>query len=82
MMRNTQRLLIVDDQDLSIAPIVAYLQRNGYEVASAASGEAALSALAEVDFQVMVTDLDMPGMDGMQLVQHAAQLHPHLDLGR
>ena len=64
-----ERVLVVDDE-LSMREFLAILLgREGYDVRLAASGEAALEALAAEPFDLMLTDLSMPGIDGMELVQ-------------
>jgi len=70
----SKRVLVVDD-DASIRESFEYhLGRAGYEVASAGSAEAALGMLAELEPGVVITDIRMPGMDGLELLQriHAA----------
>jgi len=67
------RVLAVDDNPESLSVIALMLERYGAEVVTVSSGEAALDALSHaVDnhpFDALVSDLAMPGMDGMQLVR-------------
>ena len=63
------RVLVVDD-DASLRRILEYnLAEEGYAVATAASAEEALKALDRASFDLVVTDIKMPGMDGMQLLR-------------
>ncbi len=63
-----ERVLVVDDE-LSMREFLAILLgREGYDVALAGSGEEALGILAQQPFDLMLTDLSMPGIDGMELV--------------
>ncbi|GAB4256149.1 sigma-54-dependent transcriptional regulator [Deferrisoma sp.] len=63
------RVLVVDD-DASLRRILEYnLAEEGYAVATAASGEEALEKLDRAAFDLVVTDIKMPGMDGMDLLR-------------
>ncbi|GAB6061943.1 sigma-54-dependent transcriptional regulator [Deferrisoma palaeochoriense] len=63
------RVLVVDD-DESLRRILEYnLAEEGYAVATAASGEEALEKLDRASFDLVVTDIKMPGMDGMDLLR-------------
>jgi DNA-binding NtrC family response regulator len=63
------RVLLVDDE-LNMAKTQAkILQRKGYVVETASNGREALRALGETPFDVVITDLKMPTMDGMQLLR-------------
>jgi DNA-binding response OmpR family regulator len=74
------RVLAVDDQryfrELSAAPLTA--EGNAAETAS--SGEEALQILARSDFDLVLTDLVMPGMDGSELVHRIKQRNPEQDV--
>jgi two-component system, cell cycle response regulator len=66
---SAQRILVVDDSDVTRALLVRALQRAGYEVITARDGaEGAVAALREQP-AVVVTDLEMPVMDGYQLLR-------------
>jgi sigma-B regulation protein RsbU (phosphoserine phosphatase) len=61
------RALLVDDDPLLLALLSAFLDSRGYEVAQAADGEAALALLPGGGFNLVITDRNMPRMDGMAL---------------
>ena len=64
-----RKILAVDDS-LSIRQTVRLtLTMAGYEVSEADSGQAALDACDKASFDVVVTDLNMPGMDGIELIR-------------
>lgn len=63
------RILAVDDQRYFRELIEGLLTDEGYEVVTASSGEEALHVLEREDFEVVLTDLVMPGIDGTQLVE-------------
>lgn len=63
------RILIVDDVEENRAVLARRLAREGYEVASVASGEAALAAIAEEAFDLVLLDVLMPGVDGFAVLE-------------
>src|SRR6185436_6279123 len=74
---NSDVLLVDDDPDL-LKLISLRLSSAGYTVHTAQSGETALSALAVARPNVVVTDLKMPGIDGMALFEAIHRSHPTL----
>jgi two-component system response regulator HydG len=62
------RILVVDDDSSARAAVGSLLGGEGYDVDTAADGEAALERLVELPPDAIVTDLDMPVMNGMQLL--------------
>ena len=62
------RILVVDDEATARSGLEKLLQDAGYDVETAAEGAAALALHAERPADVVVTDLKMPGMDGMELL--------------
>ncbi len=69
------RILIVDDDQGQRSLLETFLQAHGYETQSAASGEAALQRLAEQSFSMMISDVRMPGMSGLETLRLARQKH-------
>ncbi len=72
------RVLVVDDEKLIRWSVAERLQRGGYEVLSAESGEQALELLAGSPPDLMLLDVRLPGMDGVETLQRALSLHPEL----
>jgi diguanylate cyclase (GGDEF)-like protein len=70
------RILAVDDQRYFRELIAGMLGEEGFEAQTAASGEEALHILDNADFDVVLTDLVMPGMDGSELVHRIKQRDP------
>jgi len=67
-MNNTNyRILLVDDDADLLSLLKFRLKSSGFEVATAQSGEEALGMMSAVNPDVVITDLRMPGMDGMEL---------------
>ncbi|MBV5340949.1 MAG: response regulator, partial [Deltaproteobacteria bacterium] len=78
MSSHNARILIVEDDELSRALLESHLLRQGYTVICAGSGEEALSLLEKQTVDLVISDLVMPGMDGIQLMQMAKEQHPTL----
>jgi len=70
------RVLVVDDEKLIRWSVAERLQRGGYEVLSAESGEQALELVATTPPDVILLDVRLPGIDGVQTLQRALALHP------
>lgn len=71
-------ILVVDDEaDLRLI-LVDLLTRQGFAVTSCDSGQRALVELREKNFDLMLTDLMMPEMDGIALLKSALEIDPHL----
>jgi diguanylate cyclase (GGDEF)-like protein len=66
-------VLVVDDSRVVRAVLAQHLRRAGYEVCQAESGDAAMQLIARGSFDVMITDLRMPGMDGIQVLAAVKQ---------
>ncbi|HKE15016.1 MAG TPA: sigma-54 dependent transcriptional regulator [Kofleriaceae bacterium] len=74
------RVLVVDDEAGTRTALRELLRGQGYEVDLAADGAAALERLAELPPDVVVTDLDMPRMDGMELIARLHESHGELPI--
>jgi len=72
------RILVVDDELEMRQTCQKILARNGYVVAIASDGKAALETLQKEPFDLMVADLRMPEMDGMALLREAKKIRPEL----
>src|SRR6187455_1276568 len=73
-----QHLLLVDDEDAFREVIAERLGEYGYRVEQAATGEAALERLNEFAFDVLLTDLRLPGVDGRQVLDEAFGRYPEI----
>jgi len=72
----TARVLVVDDEKLIRWSVTERLQRSGYDVTSAETGEQALELVAAAPPDVMLLDVKLPGIDGVQTLERALALHP------
>ena len=74
--RQVTHVLVVDDQ-LEMAEMIAdHLSEHGYEATAVSSGSAALQLLRTRCVDVLVTDLRMPGIDGLDLLTASVELDP------
>lgn len=71
-------ILIVDDHAMIRDALSLGLRASGHDVAQAANGAAALAAMEKRQPDVLVTDLDMPGMGGVELIWRARRSYPDL----
>jgi signal transduction histidine kinase len=78
--RRSARILVVDDDDDVRMVAAAILEELGYEVVAVASGEAALKELEPDRFALLLTDVAMPGMDGVALSQKVQDAFPDLPI--
>src|SRR4051812_28351644 len=73
-----KHLLIVEDEAPLRQAIAEQLRDRGYVVEEADSGEAALAHLADFAFDIIVTDLRLPGIDGSAVIEAAVARYPHI----
>jgi DNA-binding NtrC family response regulator len=73
-----KHLLLVEDEAPLRQAIAEQLGDRGYQVQQAESGEAALAHLADFAFDIIVTDLRLPGIDGSAVIEAAVARYPHI----
>ena len=78
--RKGGRLLIIDDERMARANLARALERGGHESAQAGSGEEGLKLLAEQDFDVVITDIAMAGMNGMEVLKAVRGSKPDVEV--
>ncbi len=69
------KILVVDDEEIIRQSLSFVLQKEGYEVDEAENGKAAYDKILENSFDVVITDLEMPSMKGIQLVEEIQKLN-------
>ncbi len=77
-MAEPKRLLIVDDEEtLTFSLYQSFIiSKNDYEVVTAASAEEALMKMQDNPFHLILSDISMPGMSGLQLLENVGKLYP------
>ncbi len=74
------KIILVDDEELILGLFRSVLQTQGYEVDIAVDGQQALQLCAENDYHIMITDLNMPNMDGMALLKRVKDRWPMMEV--
>lgn len=72
------KVLIVDDEIDIVNTLQAYLSEKGYKTLGCTSGKGAIEALKKYDFDILLIDLMMPEMNGIELLKSALEIDPHL----
>ena len=75
-----RRIILAEDDDSMRGFLVRALERAGYHVTSFANGREAFERLKREPFTLLLTDIVMPQMDGIELARRAAELDPDLKI--
>jgi DNA-binding NtrC family response regulator len=75
---STPHLLFVDDEPALRSLMAERLTERGFEVVEADSGETALQYLEQFAFDILITDLRLPGMDGTRVIEAARERYPSI----
>lgn len=76
----TAKLLVVDDEKIALRNLEHVLKKEGYEVTGTQSGTNALALLERQRFDVVLTDLRMEKVDGMQILKRCREAHPETEV--
>jgi DNA-binding NtrC family response regulator len=79
-MDNHAKILIVDDERIALRNLEHVMKKEGYEVTGTQSGPNALKLLEERQFDVVLTDLRMEKVDGLQILRKTRELHPDTEV--
>ncbi len=71
------RVLLVDDEEEFVSALSERLMLRGIEVDSALNGEEALARLVEKEFEVVILDVMMPGLGGLEVLKQIKSTHPN-----
>lgn len=74
------KCLIVDDESLILTMLTEFIGQLGYHCQTAISGEVALRLLVEGSYDLMITDISMGAMDGIELTRLAKELYPDMPI--
>ena len=75
-----ETILVVDDDEDILELIERHLSNKGYEVITAYDGEQALPLLDKVKFDLVITDLKMPKIDGMEILRRVKEVDPTIEV--
>ena len=76
----TSQILVVDDEEIARTNLEYILRKEGHQVTTAANGLEALEKVKAQEFDVVLTDLKMEKMDGIQLLESVKQIAPHTEI--
>ncbi len=77
---NEFNILVVDDEEIARTNLEHVLRKEGYQVSTAANGRDALDKLGQKEFELILTDLKMEKLDGIQLLESVKQLAPNTEI--
>lgn len=75
-MERRARILIADDEAIARENLEHVLRREGYETVSVDGGEPAIAELEKGEFDLVMTDLRMQNVDGLQVLERTKELYP------
>ena len=73
-------ILVVDDDRIVLGLVKRILEREGFVAHCVESGEEALEQIKEKTFSLMITDLNMPGLDGLELARKGLEIAPQMPI--
>src|SRR4030066_583124 len=79
-MNNRIKMLIVDDEKITLRNLMQAMKKEGYESIGTNSGANALKHLEEQEFDIVLTDVRMEKVDGMQILKKCRQLYPDAEV--
>ncbi len=79
-MASKARLLIVEDEKVALKNLEHVMKKEGYEVTGTSSGVRALKHLEEQEFDLVITDLRMPKVDGMDILERCKKVQPSTEV--
>ena len=80
MNKNTTKILIVDDEENAWVALSRLLMKEGFQVDNVANGYDALNFLRQQSVHVIVTDINMPEMDGIAFMRELSKSHPSVNV--
>lgn len=77
-MNELNSVIIVDDDEVLLGMLKEGFSKEGYRCETASNGEAALDLVSRTDFDIMLTDIVLPGIKGIELAEKAKRLRPEM----
>jgi len=75
-MKEDARILVVDDEPMVCLSLVNWLKEENYFAQSAEDGPSAIAAVSQEPWDIMLLDLKMPGMDGLEVLRQVKKISP------
>ena len=79
-MTTKPRILVIDDEKIALNNLMHVLKKEGYNVTGTQSGQRALKYIETEEFDLVLTDLKMEKVDGMQILKLSRKLHPDTEV--
>jgi DNA-binding NtrC family response regulator len=79
-MEQKTKILIVDDETIALKNLEHIMKKEGYEVTGTSKGHTAIKLIDEQQFDVILTDLKMDKVDGMQILKRSRELYPETEV--
>src|SRR6056297_3558479 len=79
-MKDQPRILVIDDEPHNTEALNLLLEKEGYKIESAASGEEALDILEKRPFEIVLTDLFLPGVSGIDILKKVKEDAPQTNV--
>src|SRR5512147_1330618 len=76
MVSQRAKILVVDDEANVLLTVAAILEQEGYDVDSAGGGEQAIQAIRSTHYDLVLTDLKMPAVDGLRVLEEVRKTSP------
>ncbi|MDT8272703.1 MAG: response regulator, partial [Desulfomonilia bacterium] len=79
-MRSKHRILVLDDEPNIVEVLITRLEALGFPVQGCTSAQKALDILRKEEFSLLITDMKMPDMDGMEVLRKVKKIDPDLEV--
>ena len=77
MSEESPHILLIDDEVIALSNLTHVFEKEGYRVTACKDGESGLAAMNKEEFDLVLTDLRMPGIDGMDVLKHIHETSPN-----
>ncbi len=76
----TLKIVIAEDEDITRKHLITALKTEGYETVGVKNGDEALALIEQEHFDVLITDVRMPGMSGIELLERVKEIYPGIEV--